>query len=86
MKSAALVQVADVRQQVALSVFTDFDYDGVDLEDPTASGRFAPDERHHEDLGAMLHQVVQWAEALVPVRGRTGARGIPNAPLTSTML
>lgn len=86
MKSAALVQVADVRQQVALSVFTDFDYDGVDLEDPTASGRFAPDERHHEDLGAMLHQVVQWAEALARVRGQVKVSGAPDASLTSTTL
>lgn len=83
----AELQVADVRQQVALSVFTDVDYDGVDLEDLTAIGRFAPDERHREDLSTMLHQVAQWAEALAPVRGRTDLRGVDAAPsLTSTTL
>jgi NAD(P)H-dependent FMN reductase len=52
------LQIADVRGQVLLSLFTDFE----DMSD------FAPAERHVEDLNGMLDQVIAWSEALRPVR------------------
>lgn len=65
---AGELKLADVRTQVALSIFTDFDYTGLDLEDPTAVGRFVPDERHRGDLATLLDEVVAWSRALRPVR------------------
>lgn len=62
------VMTATVRSQVALSIFTDFDYSDADPEDPTANGRFAPADRHSEDLAEMLSQVVTWTSALAPTR------------------
>lgn len=52
------LQVADVRAQVALSIFTDFD--GVEV---------LTSDRHERDLSIMLDQVVAWAGALAPLRG-----------------
>jgi NAD(P)H-dependent FMN reductase len=54
------LQIADVRGQVLLSLFTDFE----DMSD------FRPAGRHTEDLSAMLDQVVTWAVALQPVRAQ----------------
>ncbi len=51
------VQVATVRAQVALSVFTDFD--GADV---------TPSDRHRYELDMMLDQVVAWSGALAPLR------------------
>jgi len=52
------LMVADVRAQVMLSLFTDF-------EKFTA---FKPDERHEAEVDAMLDQVVQWSRALRTLR------------------
>ena len=52
------LQVADVRAQVALSLFTDFE-NGTD---------FAPAAHHEQVLETMLGQVVTWARALAPLR------------------
>jgi NAD(P)H-dependent FMN reductase len=71
---AGELQLADVRHQVALSTFTDFDYEGSDPTDPTATGRFAPDARHTDDLSTTLHQVVTWAEAMASVRDAASLR------------
>lgn len=46
-------QMVDVRAEVNLSLFTDFDEDG-----------FAPDERRAEEVGAVLDQVVTMAGKL----------------------
>lgn len=62
------VMTATVRSQVALSVFTDFDYSDVDLTDPTAAGRFAPADRHRGDLAEMLDELTVWTRALMGVR------------------
>src|SRR4051794_12061083 len=51
-------QVATVRNQVALSLFTDF-------ENYTA---FKPDPRHEKSLGGMVDQLVAWAGALKTLR------------------
>jgi NAD(P)H-dependent FMN reductase len=52
------LQVADVRAQVALSLFTDF-------ENFT---KFAPGPQHEDQVGVMLSQVVAWSRALEPLR------------------
>lgn len=54
----AEVQVATVRNQVALSLFTDF-------ENYTT---FKPAERHEKSVGQMLDQLVAWAGALKTLR------------------
>jgi NAD(P)H-dependent FMN reductase len=54
------VMVADVRAQVQLSLFMDF-------ENYT---RFTPHERHTASVNAMLDQVVSWSNALKTVRGQ----------------
>jgi len=55
---AGEVQMADVRGQVAVSLFTDF-------ENFTA---FNPSERHDVPLNTMLDQVIAWGTALRTVR------------------
>jgi len=54
----AEVQVATVRNQVALSLFTDF-------ENFTT---FKPDARHEKSVNAMLDQLLAWGDALRPLR------------------
>jgi NAD(P)H-dependent FMN reductase len=51
------LQVADVRAQVALSLFSDF-----------TDTRFTPAPHHEAALEAMLHQVTRWSAALRPLR------------------
>lgn len=52
--------VADVRQQVALSLFTDF-------ENFTT---FKPAPLHEKSLNTMLDQLIAWSAALKPLRAR----------------
>jgi NAD(P)H-dependent FMN reductase len=52
------LQVADVRAQVALSLFTDFEN----------FKRFAPAKSQADAVGTMLDQVVAWSRALAMVR------------------
>jgi NAD(P)H-dependent FMN reductase len=52
------LQVADVRNQVMLSLFTDFENFTV----------FKPHPRHENSLNAMLGQVIAWGGALKPLR------------------
>ena len=52
------VELADVRAQVGLSLFTDF-------ENFTT---FKPDPRHEKSVNAMLDQVLTWGGALRPLR------------------
>jgi NAD(P)H-dependent FMN reductase len=54
----AELMVADVRAQVMLSLFTDF-------ENFTT---FKPDPRHEKEVGTMLDQVISWGTALKSVR------------------
>jgi NAD(P)H-dependent FMN reductase len=54
----AEVQIATVRNQVALSLITDF-------ENFTT---FRPDPRHEKSVDAMLDQVLAWGGALRPLR------------------
>ena len=55
------LMIADVRQQVLLSLFTDFEN----------YSKFNPNPRHEESLNAMLDQVVGWSAALKPLRERS---------------
>ncbi|MEV4720110.1 NAD(P)H-dependent oxidoreductase [Micromonospora noduli] len=52
------LQMADVRSQVALSLFTDFENFSV----------FKPNQFHQDSLTATLDQVVAWSAALAPLR------------------
>ena len=52
------LQVADVRQQVALSLITEFENFSV----------FRPNDYSVASLGTLLDQVVAWSEALAPLR------------------
>ncbi|MGH7943359.1 MAG: NADPH-dependent FMN reductase [Limisphaerales bacterium] len=52
------LQVADVRAQVALSLYTDFEDFSV----------FKPDPRHEKSLNTVFDQVIAWAGALKPLR------------------
>jgi NAD(P)H-dependent FMN reductase len=52
------LMVADVRAQVMLSLFTDFEH----------FATFKPHERHEAEVDVMLDQVVQWSRALRPLR------------------
>lgn len=52
------LQVADVRAQVMLSLFTDFENFTV----------FKPDGRHDAEVGAMLDQLAAWGGALKTLR------------------
>ncbi|MEV0148213.1 MULTISPECIES: NAD(P)H-dependent oxidoreductase [unclassified Nonomuraea] len=51
------LQVANVRAQVAMSLFTDFEHFSV----------FRPAAHHEEAAGTMLDQVVSWSAALRPL-------------------
>ncbi|MEV6612045.1 NAD(P)H-dependent oxidoreductase [Kutzneria sp. NPDC051319] len=53
------LQVADVRAQVALSLFTDWEH----------FTNFAPGSHHKESVTTMLDQVVAWGTALRTLRG-----------------
>jgi NAD(P)H-dependent FMN reductase len=55
---AAELQMADVRQHVALSMITEFENFSV----------FKPGEHNLPALDAMLDQVIAWSAALVPLR------------------
>ena len=54
----AELQIADVRAQVAFSLFTDFEN----------FSEFKPDPRHEAEVDTMLNQVIAWAEALKTLR------------------
>lgn len=55
------LQVADVRAQVGLSLFTDFENFSV----------FKPGEHHTDSVNAMLDQLNAWASALKPLRSQS---------------
>lgn len=57
---AGELQLADVRSQVALSLFTDFENFSV----------FKPGPHQRDTLATTLDQVVAWSGALAPLRGK----------------
>jgi NAD(P)H-dependent FMN reductase len=54
------LMVADVRAQVMLSLFTDFE----------KFSKFKPDPRHEAEVNTMLDQVIAWGGALKNLRSR----------------
>jgi len=58
----AEVQIATVRNQVLLSLFTDFENFTV----------FKPDPRHEKSANGVFDQVVAWSSALRPLREKRG--------------
>jgi NAD(P)H-dependent FMN reductase len=60
---AGELQMADVRQSVALSLLTEFENYTV----------FKPAEHNHLALNTMLDQLIAWSTALAPVRDRQRA-------------
>jgi NAD(P)H-dependent FMN reductase len=56
----AELQVATVRAQVALSLYSDFEN----------FSKFTPDPRHTKSLDTMLDQLVAWSNALASLRAR----------------
>ncbi|MDN5725904.1 MAG: NAD(P)H-dependent oxidoreductase [Propionibacteriales bacterium] len=65
---AGELRLADVGAQVALNTYTDFDYTGIDITEPTVTGRFAPDDRHTDDVAKLVDEVTVWSRALAPIR------------------
>ena len=57
---AGELQMADVRSQVALSLFTDFENFSV----------FKPNQFQRDTLNTTLDQVVAWSQALAPLRAK----------------
>ncbi len=64
----AEVKVACVRSQVALGLFTDFDFD--DMAEP---GTLTPADHHNDVATRMMDEVIDWATALQPLRSRPSA-------------
>ena len=60
---AAELQMADVRQQVTLSLITEFENFSV----------FRPGDYNVDALGTLLDQVIAWSEALAPLRTTAAA-------------
>ena len=60
---AGELQMADVRQQVALSLLTEFENFSV----------FKPGDYNRSALDTLLDQVISWSDALAPLRQRAGA-------------
>jgi NAD(P)H-dependent FMN reductase len=60
------LMVADVRAQVMLSLFTDFE----------GFTTFRPAERHEAEVEAMIDQVVQWSRALRTLRPDADAASV----------
>ena len=58
------LMVADVRAQVMLSLFTDFEN----------FSTFKPDPRHVDEVNAMLDQVIAWGTALRGVREKAAEK------------
>jgi NAD(P)H-dependent FMN reductase len=56
------IKIADVRAQVALSLYTDFE----------SFTTFKPDERHDKTVHAMADEVIAWGRALKTLREGSG--------------
>jgi NAD(P)H-dependent FMN reductase len=63
---AGELQMADVRQQVTLSLITEFENFSV----------FKPGDYNVESLNVLLDQVIAWSEALAPIRQRLAERDV----------
>jgi NAD(P)H-dependent FMN reductase len=70
---AAELKLADVRAQVSFNTFSDFDYAGSDLEDPSITGRLIPQQHHADNLTDLLDQITAWSRALTTIRSQASA-------------
>ncbi|MFI7611046.1 NADPH-dependent FMN reductase [Nonomuraea terrae] len=61
------LQVANVRTQVALSAFTDFE-----ITDPAEPGTIAPGPHQEPTLNELLDEVIAWSGALKKLRAPAG--------------
>jgi NAD(P)H-dependent FMN reductase len=61
------LQVANVRTQVALSAFTDFE-----ITDPTEPGTIAPGPHQEPTLNELLDEVIAWSGAMKKLREAAG--------------
>lgn len=59
------LSVADVRTQVALSMFTDFE-----ISDPREPGTLRPGPHQEPTLARMLDELTAWSRALAPLRAQ----------------
>jgi NAD(P)H-dependent FMN reductase len=73
----AEVRAMVVPTQVALTIFTDFDFSGSDPGDPTAPGVIAPAEGRAESLSTMLTEILAWSPA---VRSGAAAATVQGSP------
>ncbi|MEV0623757.1 NAD(P)H-dependent oxidoreductase [Nonomuraea sp. NPDC050404] len=62
------LQVANVRSQVALSAFTDFE-----ITDPAEPGVIMPGPHQEPTLVELLDEVIAWSTALKPLRAQVAA-------------
>lgn len=67
------LHMADVRDQVTVNAYLDFDYTEADPSDPTTTGTINPREHQVDQLSATLHQVVRWSEAFTAMRAASAA-------------
>lgn len=65
----AEVKVATVRSQVALPVFTEFEF--TNPTDPTDPGVLKPSPYQETALSTLIDEVTAWTEALAPLRTTT---------------
>lgn len=61
--------MADVRTQVALSMFSDFEH----------FARLAPNERQVGALNTLIDEVLAWSNALAPLRAKNVTASTPVA-------
>ncbi|MFB9717172.1 NADPH-dependent FMN reductase [Planobispora longispora] len=61
------LQVANIRTQVALSAFTDFE-----ITDPAEPGVIAPGPHQEPTLNELLDELIAWSSALKPLREASG--------------
>jgi NAD(P)H-dependent FMN reductase len=67
----AELKVADVRTQVVLPVFTEFQFS--DPTDPTDPGVVAPGPHQVPTMMTMLDEIIAWSGALKPLRDSTAS-------------
>ena len=65
----AELKIADVRSQIVLPVFTDFEFS--DPTDPMDPGVVAPGPHQEPTLMEMLDEIIAWSGALKPLRARS---------------
>jgi len=77
----AEVRAVVVPTQISLSVFTEFDFTGFDLADPTAAGVLRPGDGQESTVTTMIDEVLAWSKAMgVREPGRAATQATPASP------